>query len=454
MLKLVIVFWITVFGSLMAGGAGADVFPLQVAKNGRYLVTAEGKPFFYHADTAWTLFQKLTAEEAKEYLAARKAQGFNVIQTQLTGFLEMKNRAGERPFAGELPWQDLAKPNEAYFSHIDRVMDEAERQGLLLAVAPAWSGCCGEGWAGLDADKHPKPLNANGAKKCKDFGEWLGERYGSRKNLLWILGGDNDPHNALEEIRAIGLGLRCAAPQHLITYHAASSHSSTDVWSADESWLSVSMIYTYFRGFNKAWNKDQPDVYEAAHAEYQKEKVRPFFLGESTYEGEHESWGSALQVRKQAYWALLGGACGHAYGSPNWNFPANWRETIHLPGAASLAHLRRLTDARPWTELIPEQKPQFLHSGADRHLPNNAATCAVAETSSWACVYTPTQRLLEVDLTVLKGTQLRATWFNPRDGAAQEIDLPTGSPSQFTPPAEGDWVLLIEDATVFTPLGK
>ena len=28
------------------------------------------------------------------------------------------------------------------------------------------------------------------------------------------------------------------------------------------------MVYTYFRGFNKAWNKNQPDVYEVSHAEY------------------------------------------------------------------------------------------------------------------------------------------------------------------------------------------
>ena len=204
---------------------------------------------------------------------------------------------------------------------------------MLLAIAPAWSGCCGEGWAGKEKDGAPKPLNTNGAEKSRELGRWLGQRYGKFDNVMWILGGDNDPNNAREEIRALGLGLKDTAPRQLITYHAASSHSSTDVWPADEPWLDVSMVYTYFRGFNKAWNKNQPDVYEVSHAEFAKLPVRPFFLGESTYEGEHGDWGSAVQARKQAYWCVLGGGFGHAYGSPNWNFPTNWREVLELPGA-------------------------------------------------------------------------------------------------------------------------
>ena len=78
------------------------------------------------------------------------------------------------------------------------------------------------------------------------------------------------------------------------------------------------MVYTYFRGFNKAWNCVQQDVYEVCYAEYKKAAGMPFILGESTYEGEHGDWGNDLQVRKQAWWAVLSGAAGHAYGSPRW----------------------------------------------------------------------------------------------------------------------------------------
>ena len=43
---------------------------------------------------------------------------------------------------------------------------------------------------------------------------------------------------------------------------------------------------------------------------------------------------------------MLGGGFGHAYGSPNWNFPKNWREVLELPGANSLKHLRALLESR------------------------------------------------------------------------------------------------------------
>ena len=116
------------------------------------------------------------------------------------------------------------------------------------------------------------------------------------------------------------------------------------------------MIYTYFRGFNKAWNKDQPDVYEAGWREYAKAPPKPFFLGESTYEGEHGAWGSELQVRKQAYWAVLSGAAGHAYGSLNWNMLENWRTHLDLPGAGSLKHLREFFESIDWWRLVPEKR--------------------------------------------------------------------------------------------------
>jgi hypothetical protein len=118
-------------------------FPLQVGQNRRHLVDARGTPFLYQADTPWMIFLKLTEAEAKDYIARRREQGFNALQVQLTGFLGMTNRAGELPFDGTPPAQDFTRPNEKFFAQVDRVMREARRQGMLLAIAPLWSGCCG-----------------------------------------------------------------------------------------------------------------------------------------------------------------------------------------------------------------------------------------------------------------------------------------------------------------------
>jgi hypothetical protein len=426
-------------GAAMALSA-AD-FPVKPSKTSRYLVDARNQSFLYHADTAWMLFLKLTADEAGEYLRARQEQGFNTIQVQLTGFLGMTNRAGELPFNSA---HDFAHPNEKYFSHVDAVLEKARELNLLVAIAPLWSGCCGEGWAGKEKDGKAKPLNANGVEKAAEFGRWLGQRYGKYQNITWILGGDMDPHNAREEIRALALALKQTAPHQWLTYHASSSHSSTDVWPG-ETWIDVPMVYTYFRGFNKAWNKNQPDVYEVSWKEYNKSPTRPFFLGESTYEGEHDDWGSPLQARKQACWALLSGAAGHAYGSPNWNFPNDWRAQIKRPGAESLKHVRAFFESIRWTKLVPDQHNKFAVKGNGEIAKNDLAVSAVANDRTFAVTYFPGKRSITFDLTQLSPDELRVIWFNPRTGQRTlEGRMGKTSAMPLQPASEGDWLLLFE----------
>jgi hypothetical protein len=216
------------------------------------------------------------------------------------------------------------------------------------------------------------------------------------------------------------------------------------------------MVYTYFRGFNKAWNKNQPDVYEISHAEFAKAPVRPFFLGESTYEGEHGAWGSALQARKNAYWCLLGGGFGHAYGSPNWNFPANWREVLELPGAASLKHFRALAESRPWWILMPDTLNVVATEGRGMWATNNATVTALAADGSFAIAYLPVKRALTVDLSRVSGKTVQGWWFNPRTGAVTSAgQFAEKKRHMFDPPDEFDWVLVLDDAAKrFPPPGS
>src|SRR4051812_22100349 len=79
---------------------------LKVAPNSRYLVTADGKPFFYLGDTAWELFHRLNREEATRYLENRARKGYTVIQAvalaELDG-LNDPNPYGHRPLTDNDP---------------------------------------------------------------------------------------------------------------------------------------------------------------------------------------------------------------------------------------------------------------------------------------------------------------------------------------------------------------
>src|SRR5688572_3328744 len=85
----------------------ADDFTKPIAPDGHFLTMPGGAPFFWLGDTAWSIFTRLTREEASRYLKDRAEKGFNVIQAVAAGApldgLAVPNRYGERPFVDEDP---------------------------------------------------------------------------------------------------------------------------------------------------------------------------------------------------------------------------------------------------------------------------------------------------------------------------------------------------------------
>jgi hypothetical protein len=154
-----------------------------------------------------------------------------------------------------------------------------------------------------------------------------------------------------------------------------------------------------------------------------------------------------LQARKQAYWCVLGGGFGHAYGSPNWNMPANWREVLELPGANSLQHLRALLESLPWWKLVPDMKNVVAVDGRGPFATNDYAVTALADDGAFALSYLPSKRTLTVDLTKLSGERVAASWFNPRTGESNRIaEFADKRHQTFEPPGDGDWVLVLANS--------
>ena len=429
-----------IFTFIVAGAISAEfVFPLKVSKDSRYLEDQNGKAFLYNADTGWKLYFSLTKEEVMDYIQTRKSQGFTVIQTMLV-LPGKENRDGVKPFKDD---NDLSTLNAAYFDYVEWVLTYAEKENMLMAIVPMWISCCNDAWGGRGF-----PMQINGKEKVKQFGEYVGKRYAHHKNIVWIIGGDNDPGVNREELNELALAIKKNAPAQLQTYHAASTHSSTDVWEYP-SWLDFSMVYTYFRGFNKAWNKNQPDVYEVSRAEYIKEKKMPFILGESTYEGEHGAWGSPLQARKQAWWCLLSGGFGHAYGSPLWAFPKNWREVMRYQGAESLKHLYTFLTNLKWYEMKPDFDHHLIIDGAGAFAANDWVTTSIAGDKSFSVSYLPSFRKLKIDLSVLEGNLFEITWYNPRTGEFLKANENSIKKTiELESPDTNDWVLFIKGKNI------
>ncbi|WP_428659753.1 DUF4038 domain-containing protein [Runella sp.] len=411
---------------------GQGIFPIKISRDERYLTNRFGQAFLMNADAGWTLFHKLKLEEARYYLDNRRENHFNTVFLQLLPpEPNQANAYGEKPFMQK---ENFDTPNEKYFGYVDEVIKLAAHMQILVAIVPAWLGCCGTNWFEVQ--------HTNGVDKCRNFGSYLGRRFGKHSNVLWIMGGDRDPLREEAVQRAMAEGIKETAPNQLLTYHAASSHSSTDVFSA-EKWLDLSMIYTYFRGKQGAWTSDMPHVYEAALKESQKSPRKAFILGESQYEDENA--GNALIIRRQAYWSLLSGGSGQCYGSSLWSFEDNWREKLSLPGTAQMNLFYKIMNGLPWYLSRPDTTSEFLVEGRGTYGSDDYGVVSVLPNYRMAMIYLPSSRTIRVNVEKINGSNVRALWISPRTNNRfiGGYFKPQGIRELTPPTLDDDWLLLI-----------
>jgi hypothetical protein len=80
------------------------------------------------------------------------------------------------------------------------------------------------------------------------------------------------------------------------------------------------------------------------------------------------------------------------------------------------------------------------------------AMAAAASDGSSILAYLPSSRTVTVNPAPLTGPTASAWWYNPASGASYSIGsyATVGGAVSFTPPASGDWVLLLDsDAAGF-----
>ncbi|MFA7491125.1 MAG: glycoside hydrolase family 140 protein [Mariniphaga sp.] len=436
----------------------SSIGKLKVSDNRRFLVFEDGTPFFYLGDTAWELFHRLNKEETGKYFENRRERGFTVIQAvalaELDG-LNTPNAEGETPLIDNHP----EHPNEKYFAHVDWVIRKAEEKGLYIGLLPTWGDKWNVKWG--EGPLVFTPENAG------VFGRFLGERYKDFKNIIWIIGGDRpleeDVHR--EILVAMANGLRSGdGGAHLITFHPQGGQGSAQYFH-DEEWLDFNMRQN---GHNQRFT----GVYENISKDYGRTPVKPVMDGEPIYEDHPiefrpDNFGHSISadVRRPLYWNLFSGAFGHTYGHHSvWQMwqpgrnPVNrplmpWYDAINQPGAAQMQYGRWLLESRPFLSRIPDNSMIVNHEYPSS-LPGAGVYTFVAtrdQEGTYAMIYAPVGRSFQVKMDVIKGDDVIAWWYNPRNGEATKIGLfPNTGSKEFCPPEKGevlDWVLVLDDAS-------
>jgi hypothetical protein len=426
--------------------------PLKVSPNQRYLVHADGTPFYWLGDTAWELFHRLKREEADTYLKNRFDKGYTVIQAVVLA--EIDGLGDPNPY-GEIPLEnnDPTKPREAYFKHVDYIVDKAAELGLYIAMLPTWGDkLFKDRWG-----KGPEIFNTSNAKT---YGEWIGNRYKDRKNIIWVLGGDRNPRdqNDIEVWRAMAAGIETAvggADKALMTYHPQPNDfadGGAGKWFHNDAWFDFNMFQTGHCREN--------NVYDRIQVSYKRTPIKPCIDGESIYENHPVCFNSkdlgissAYDVRKYAWLDVFAGAFGNTYGCHDiWQMygggraPVNganipWDKAIELPAAGQMQHLRRLIESRPMLERVPNQALIVSARNANDRIQATSG-------KNYAFIYSAQGKEISVKLGLIAGTKVKATWYNPRDGKSTDAgEAANKGIKVYKAPTSGygqDWCLVLD----------
>ncbi len=323
----------------------------------------------------------------------------------------MPNAHGDLPLVDK----DPTRPVEAYFKHVDYVVDRAEELGLVVGMLPTW----GSWWHDGKGIFTPET--------AESYGEFLGRRY-KDKPILWILGGDRPVEDDRQKaiIRAMAAGLRKGdGGRHLMTFHPPGGRGSAE-WFHGDDWLAFDMIQT-------GHGHDHTN-YDRIAADYARKPAKPCIDGEPGYEDHPAEFDpkngylDEYDARKFAYWSLFAGACGHTYGCHDiWQFsdradrrsrrPGRPGGGMGLPGADQMRHAQGAARVPP----RPDPNPRPIAAGVGPRPGHRPHPGDRADDGSYALVYSASGRPFTLDLGKLSGERLRASWYDPRDGTSKEI---------------------------------
>ncbi|WP_370479497.1 glycoside hydrolase family 140 protein [Tamlana flava] len=429
---------------------------LEVSENGHYFQTKEGKPFFWLGDTGWLTFNKLDRDEIKKYFSDRKDKGFNVIQIMTIHSLPVANVYGDSALVA----QDLSKPlvtegnsfenaNEYdYWDHVDYALDVAKEEGLFLGMVPVWGSPVSDGKVNLE--------------QAKAYANFLAARFKERDNIIWLVGGDTYGNENTEIWNAIGSILKANNPERLVTFHPRGRTDSSDNFH-NENWLDFNMFQSGHRRYDQDDTERNygEDNYKFVQVDFNLKPTKPTLDGEPSYEGIPQGLHDTLQplwndndVRRYAYWSVFAGAAGFTYGNNHimqmhenhskpeaYGSKTYWVKALDAPGATQMQYVKKLMLKYPYFERVPDEN---LVANQGEKYDYKSATRG----DGYAMIYVYNGKTISVSMGKIKGENVHAGWYNPRNGKTTDIGVFKNEGVQdFKPSGEAvdgnDWILIL-----------
>ncbi len=434
---------------------------LQVSPDGHFLQHADGTPFFYLADTAWMLVNKLTEAEARRLFEDRAAKGFTAIQSVV--FRDMfevntPNASGVHPFLSDTDLQAV-KINPQWMEHVVRLTHVAAEYGLVMAWLPTW----GDKWNEHSNSAGPVVMDEHSAEAyCRTLSDALGEC----ENVIWVLGGDSPVRTQAHAniVHAMARGVRGGSSRdRLVSFHPSGGASSAIFHS--ESWLDINAVQSGHGRLNVPNYRTIEEFYRmlppkpCLDMEPNYEEMPVGFGRQRDIEPEHRAFFDDYDVRRSFYRSVLAGAAGFTYGCEPirqiyrpgdrchaWDGRGirTWSEALNAPGSSQLNLLKQQLLDRSYFTRLPArellQEPRC--EGADPVAHTAVARCSAG---SYIMVYVPIRQMLAVDTSVLPAGRLRVSVYEPESCECRRSwEMDNDGVFRYIPPRRLDTFITID----------
>jgi hypothetical protein len=452
---------------LAATGTAPGQFMTLSADKTHLVNTFTNKPVFINGEDAFDLAVQLANNsDIDTYLSDRASRGFNLIWVAVADNAYHDPVGSQKNSLGQDPWgrdADFTNEGPSYWAHVDYVIRRAAVYGITILAGPAFAGAFG----GCDESGGYCPdIKSASDAVMTDYGVFLGNRYKSYPNIVWLIGGDanisREGSAFYNKLNDLALGIKSADPNHLMVVEAANDKTGGEAsWKyfGGASWLDVSTIYTTcfcpdFATHTMQVLSQSSSGYSGGHA--------PFFVVEDWYEGEHNT--TPRELRQEAYQSILNGAyAGGMFGNNAiLAFSATccdtmgrtWQSQLNSPGTLGREYLGRLMRSREHWKMVPDLSHAVVTGGYG----SGTTLTTTSRTSDGQTIiaYVPNgiSTTLTVDMSKITSVSSQANcwWFNPRDSSTKLIGTYANTGRRdFTPPDSDDWVLVLDDNSAGLP---
>jgi hypothetical protein len=465
---------------------------LKISSDKRYLTYADGDPFLWLGDTAWSAINTMTDDEWRLYVDYRVGQKFNVAQMICgTGWaVQTEDRSGNAPFLGagrqEIGWAKSTSVsdadfhwNPAFWQGVDRKVQYANEHGMINFFCAIGQNHNGHNFPKTDRTQVELFARNFAARMMGNF-----VVYSPDADFYWTESGDWSGQTLRASIHP--LQLVTIHPEMIVNLYSRTPAHSGTLGFYDKNYVDFAG-FEVSNGWLASCHKGSPEYgepwkpYSAPRSAcaaidmplglYHRKPTKPIINLEIVYdckslqERNSKYWTQPYPLRMTrsgGYWSMLSGAKGLTYGCGGvcyWGYQKNeaiggrWTPLepdngLYKPSGDQMTYFFEMFSSVDWWRLEPAHELVLNQPPAPTVIDDTAwlTRMVMAKTPNGpqGVAYLPDNAQIQVDMTAFP-TAMQAKWFNPVSGKYDPVpgSIPTDRSQIFVRPSEWEDAVLV-----------